>query len=66
MISQADMQKVLESYDAKNIRIGSLGGHSALDVARGAKAEGFESVIVAQKGREQTYAKHYKTRGNKG
>lgn len=66
MISQADIKKVVQNYDSNNIRIGSLGGHSALDVARGAKAEGFESVIVAQKGREQTYAKYYKTRGDKG
>jgi 5-formaminoimidazole-4-carboxamide-1-(beta)-D-ribofuranosyl 5'-monophosphate synthetase len=43
-----------------------LGGHSALDVCRGAKAEGFETVVVAQKGREKTYAKHYKTKGSKG
>ncbi len=66
MITQTDIAKTLQSYDPKHIRIGSLGGHSALDVARGAKAEGFESVIVAQRGREQTYAKYYKTRGNKG
>lgn len=66
MISQADIKKVVQNYDSNNIRIGSLGGHSALDVACGAKAEGFESVIVAQKGREQTYAKYYKTRGDKG
>lgn len=61
-----DIAKTLQGYDQKSIRIGSLGGHSALDVCRGAKAEGFETVVVAQRGREQTYAKHYKTRGSKG
>src|SRR3990167_5988844 len=49
-----------------NLRIGSLGGHSALDVCRGAKSEGFETVVVAQKGREKTYTKHFKTNGDKG
>src|SRR5436853_1667111 len=66
MISQNDIAAVLANYDKSKIRIGSLGGHSALDVCRGAKDEGFETVVVAQKGREQTYSKHYKTRGDKG
>ncbi len=66
MITAADIAKVLKGYDKQNIRIGSLGGHSALDVCRGAKAEGFETVVVAQKGREQTYSKHYKTRPSTG
>jgi 5-formaminoimidazole-4-carboxamide-1-(beta)-D-ribofuranosyl 5'-monophosphate synthetase len=48
------------------LRIGSLGGHSALDVCRGAKQEGFETVVVAQKGRDKTYSKHYKSRGGRG
>ncbi len=33
-----------------------------MDVCRGAKAEGFETVVVAQKGRDKTYSKYYKTR----
>jgi 5-formaminoimidazole-4-carboxamide-1-(beta)-D-ribofuranosyl 5'-monophosphate synthetase len=66
MISQSDIATVLEGYDPKNIRIGSLGGHSALDVCRGAKREGFETVVVVQKGREKTYSQYYKTRGDKG
>lgn len=66
MITPTDITKVIGQYDTKQIRIGSLGGHSALDVCRGAKAEGLETVVVAQKGREQTYAKHYKSRNGKG
>ena len=54
--------KILESYDKTSITIGALGGHSALDVCRGAKKLGFRTVVVCQKGREQTYAKYYKTR----
>lgn len=57
---------LLDGYDLDNIRIASLGGHSALDVCRGAKDEGFETIVVAQKGREKTYEKYYKTRGDKG
>lgn len=66
MIAPVDIAKVLEGYDLKNLRIGSLGGHSALDVCRGAKSEGFETVVVAQKGREKVYEKYYKTRGERG
>lgn len=66
MVTPADIQKVLGGYDLANLRIASLGGHSALDVCRGAKSEGFETVVVAQKDRAETYTKHYKTRGQKG
>jgi 5-formaminoimidazole-4-carboxamide-1-(beta)-D-ribofuranosyl 5'-monophosphate synthetase len=61
-----DSKSLLKDYDLNNIRIGTLGGHSALDVCRGAKAEGFETVVVAQKGRAKTFSEYYKTRGNKG
>ncbi|MBI5224086.1 DUF1297 domain-containing protein [Candidatus Micrarchaeota archaeon] len=42
--------------------IATLGSHSALDVCDGAKAEGFETIVVCQKGRDSTYSKYYKTR----
>ncbi|HSW48486.1 MAG TPA: DUF1297 domain-containing protein, partial [Candidatus Saccharimonadales bacterium] len=50
----------------KNITIATIGSHSALEVARGAKDEGFKNLIVAQKGREKTYANYYKTDGDLG
>jgi 5-formaminoimidazole-4-carboxamide-1-(beta)-D-ribofuranosyl 5'-monophosphate synthetase len=49
-----------------NITIATIGSHSALEVARGAKDEGFKNIIVCEKGREQTYAKYYKTDGDTG
>jgi len=42
--------------------ISTLGSHSALDVCDGAKKEGYNTLVVAQRGREKTYASHYKTR----
>jgi len=65
MITQENIKKVLSKYDS-DITIGTLGGHSALDVCRGAKLNGFRTVVVCQKGREKTYEKYYKTRGDKG
>ncbi len=66
MINSKDIQAILKDYDLKKISIGVLGGHSALDVCRGAKKYGFKTVAVCQRGREKTYAKYYKTRNKKG
>jgi len=46
--------------------ISTLGSHSALDVCEGAKKEGYDTLVVAQKGREKTYLGPYKTRKRKG
>ena len=62
MIKIKEIQKLVESYDKKNITIGVLGGHSGLDVCRGAKKHGLKTIAVCQKGREKTYTKYYKTR----
>jgi len=66
MIKIKDIQKLVNSYDKNNISIGVLGGHSGLDVCRGAKKHGFKTIAVCQKGREKTYTKYYKTRDGKG
>jgi 5-formaminoimidazole-4-carboxamide-1-(beta)-D-ribofuranosyl 5'-monophosphate synthetase len=52
--------KLVTEYDLRNVRIGVLGSHSALEVAHGAKQEGFETVVVCQKGREKTYTRYYR------
>ena len=62
MIKQSQIQQIIKSYDKKNITIGVLGGHSGLDVCRGAKKHGFRTLAVCQKNREKTYTKYYKTR----
>ena len=41
--------------------IAVLGSHSALDVCRGAKDEGFRTLVLIQKGRDKTYAKYFKS-----
>ena len=63
MIERKEIQKlVVDSYDKNNISIGVLGGHSGLDVCRGAKKHGFRTIAVCQKEREKTYTRYYKTR----
>lgn len=46
--------------------IGILGSHSALDVCRGAKDEGFSTLVITQEGRNKTYESYYKTNGEFG
>ncbi len=54
------IKQVIKRYNSKEIRIGVLGSHSALEIASGAKQEGYETVVVCQKGRDKTYTKYYK------
>jgi len=62
MISRQNIFDVLSQYDKDDITIGVLGGHSALDVCHGAKKYGFKTIAVAQKGRDLTYSKYFRTR----
>jgi 5-formaminoimidazole-4-carboxamide-1-(beta)-D-ribofuranosyl 5'-monophosphate synthetase len=55
-----DAASLLKGYNKKKLSIGALGGHSGLDVASGGTSFGFKTVVVAQKGREKTYATYYK------
>ena len=59
MIDRKKIQNLVNSYDKDRITIGVLGGHSGLDVCRGAKKHGFRTIAVCQKGREKTYTKYY-------
>ena len=54
------IKETIAKYDQKKIHIGVLGSHSALEIASGAKQEGFKTVIVCQNGREKTYARYYR------
>ena len=55
MTMKEKVQEVIKGYDPKQVRIGVLGSHSALEIAAGAREEGFETVVVCQNGREKTY-----------
>ncbi len=50
----------------KRHTIAVLGSHSALDVCRGAKDEGFNTLVVSEKGRDKTYGKYFKTHDKLG
>jgi len=50
----------------KDYTITVIGSHSALDICRGAKDEGFKTLVIVEKGRDKTYAKYFKTKGELG
>jgi len=54
------IKQVIKSFELEKVRIGVLGSHSALEIASGAKQEGFETIVVCQKGRDKTYTKYYR------
>ncbi len=47
--------KLLEDYDYDRIAIGTLGSHSALNILRGAKDEGFRTVCVCRSRERMIY-----------
>lgn len=49
--------ELLDGYDLKNVSIGTIASHSALDVFDGAKDEGLTTVAICEKGRELPYVR---------
>jgi 5-formaminoimidazole-4-carboxamide-1-(beta)-D-ribofuranosyl 5'-monophosphate synthetase len=59
-------ERALQRYDTRALTVAAIGSHSALDVCLGAKRRGFHTLVVAAKGREQTYSHYYRTRSDGG
>ncbi|MCI4335590.1 MAG: formate--phosphoribosylaminoimidazolecarboxamide ligase family protein [Thermoplasmata archaeon] len=58
-IPREEMQEIVAGYAPPPV-IGALGSHSALDIADGAVSEGFHTLVVGARGREQTYARYFR------
>ncbi len=56
----------IKDYTKNNVTIAVLGSHSALDVCRGAKDEGFKTLVIVEKGRGKTYTKYFATNDTLG
>jgi len=54
-IKKQDILDILDKYDKNDITIATLGSHTSLHILNGAKAEGFNTAIVCQKGRDIPY-----------
>ena len=55
MISKDEVNSILGNYESRKITIGTLGSHSALNIFKGAKEEGFSTVCVCKKDTEIVY-----------
>jgi len=58
-MSEEYVARALDAYDLSRLTLCSIGSHSALDVASGARAQGLRNLIVTAKGREKTYARYF-------
>jgi 5-formaminoimidazole-4-carboxamide-1-(beta)-D-ribofuranosyl 5'-monophosphate synthetase len=58
-VTAAELAATLARYDVDALALSSVGSHSALDVAFGARAQGLRNLIVTAKGREKTYARYF-------
>ncbi len=54
----------LKRYDRGALTLCSIGSHSALEVASGARATGLRNLICTARGRERTYTAYYARRQN--
>ena len=59
-----DLAATLSAYDANGLTLCSIGSHSALEVAAGARAQGLKNLIVTERGRNATYDRYYARRGD--
>ena len=66
MIDRSKVLEVLEGYDKKDLRIGMIASHSALDTADGAVEENFRTLAVCQEGREKPYVKYFRANRQEG
>ena len=60
------LKTAVSKLDLDQLAVSVLGSHSALEVCRGAKAQGFGTLVVAERGRERTYADYFATRDGLG
>jgi 5-formaminoimidazole-4-carboxamide-1-(beta)-D-ribofuranosyl 5'-monophosphate synthetase len=55
VIPKTEINTILGEYDRGKITVGTLGSHSALNIFKGAKEEGFNTVCVCKKENEIMY-----------
>ena len=50
----------IEGYDPSSLTLCSIGSHSALEVAYGARLQGLRNLVVTARGREKTYTRYFR------
>lgn len=57
-----EVARALAAYDRSRLTLCSIGSHSALEIAYGARAQGLRNLVVTAKGRERTYVRYFAAR----
>ena len=57
-----DVRTALAAYDRSRLTLCSIGSHSALEVASGARAQGLRNLVVTAAGRDRTYTEYFRRR----
>ncbi|HIC87346.1 MAG TPA: formate--phosphoribosylaminoimidazolecarboxamide ligase [Aquificae bacterium] len=55
MVEKKDILDILKSYDKDNITIATLGSHTSLHILKGAKKEGFKTLVITVEGKDIPY-----------
>jgi 5-formaminoimidazole-4-carboxamide-1-(beta)-D-ribofuranosyl 5'-monophosphate synthetase len=55
LIGPQQIAAIVDQYNTKNITIGTIGSHSALEIMDGAKDENLQTICICQKGRDLPY-----------
>jgi 5-formaminoimidazole-4-carboxamide-1-(beta)-D-ribofuranosyl 5'-monophosphate synthetase len=63
-VSPEEISRTIAGYDRSRLTLCSIGSHSALEVAYGARAQGLPNLVVTAKGRDRTYARYFAARSN--
>ncbi len=55
MITPSEIQRVLAGYAKHELTVATVGSHTALQILKGARDEGFRNLAVCRRGTEQVY-----------
>lgn len=55
MIHQSEINRILDGYDHEKITIATIGSHTALQILKGARDEGFKNMVICKEGAEDLY-----------
>jgi 5-formaminoimidazole-4-carboxamide-1-(beta)-D-ribofuranosyl 5'-monophosphate synthetase len=61
-VTSEQVGRALAAYDRSRLTLCSIGSHSALEIAYGARAQGLLNLVVTAKGRERTYSRYFAAR----
>jgi len=59
-LDRGEVRALLGTYPDLPV-VATVGSHSAIDVADGAVTEGFPTLVLTQRGRDETYARYFRT-----